>query len=428
MKELAPVISKPLASIFNKSLNTYILPNAWKQPNITAIFKKGNRKSPENYRPISLTSISCKLMESIMRDIIMKYLHSNNLICNNQFGLIKGRSTNLQLLNVLDNWTISLDNKTPIDVILMDFKKAFDSVPHLRLITKLKAYGFENPLLGWINNFITGRTQRVSINGSFSNWHRVRSGIPQGSVLGPLLFVLYINDLPLDINSSIYMFADDTKISRPISTINDCMLLQDDINTLQSWSDKWLLTFHPDKCHVLSLGKNTIPYNYTLPNNNNNTTTILGHVDEARDLGVIVDKDLSFDSHINNKVNKANNTLGLLRRAYIHLDINSLAILYKALVRPHLEFANVIWHPYKKKHIHAIEAVQRRATKLLSILKNLTYKERLIKLNIPTLVFRRLRGDMIETFKITSEIYDPNVTSFINTHANSRTRGNQHKL
>ena len=124
----------------------------------------------------------------------------------------------------------------------------------------------------------------------------------------------------------------------------------------------------------------------------------------------------------------SNSILGLLRRAYIHLDINSLAILYKALVRPHLEFANVIWHPYKKKHIHAIEAVQRRATKLLSILKNLTYKERLIKLNIPTLVFRRLRGDMIETFKITSEIYDPNVTSFINTHANSRTRGNQHKL
>ena len=358
----------------------------------------------------------------------MKFLHSNNLISCSQFGFLKGRSTTLQLLNMLDTVTLNLDNKTPIDVVLLDFKKAFDTVPHERLLHKLHYYGFRDPLLGWIRCFLTGRRQRVCINGEYSNWHNVVSGIPQGSVLGPLLFIIYINDLPLNISSYTYLFADDTKIFRPITSELDCILLQKDLDALQNWSDKWLLQFHPDKCHVLTIGKSHIHFNYTLPNNKDGSRIILEHVNEAKDLGVLVDTHLNFESHIHTKVNKANSILGIIRRGYIHLDTEILVILYTAIVRPHLEFANTIWHPYLKKHINSIESVQRRATKLISSLKDLPYCERLQRLQLPSLSFRRLRGDMIETYKILHGVYDTKVCSFLNLHTNHITRGNNLKL
>ena len=220
--------------------------------------------------------------------------------------------------------------------------------------------------------------------------------MPQGSVLGPLLFVLYINDLPECIESDSYLFADDTKIFQTITSKEEADLLQSDIDSLQLWSDKWLLKFHPDKCHVLSIGKfEDIAYTkrYQLGG------TELEHVFSEKDLGVIIDSELTFEEHINAKIQKANIMSGLIRRSFSFLDGKLFKKLYVAFVRPHLEYCQAVWAPHLKKYINSIENVQRRATKSVDGMNNLDYVERLHRLEIPTLAFRRLRGDMIEMYK-----------------------------
>ena len=213
--------------------------------------KKGSRKKAGNYRPISLTSIVCKTMEHCVRNHIVNHTMVNNLFSSQQYGFVKGRSTVLQLLNVMDVWTNAIDKGDSIDTVYLDFTKAFDKVPHNRLMSKMNSIGFNTETLHWIKAFLSDRVQQVCINGANSTWKPVTSGIPQGSVLGPILFVLYINDLPSNILSDVYMFADDTKIFNIIKSPEDQEILQKDLGSLSVWSDKWLLKFHPEKCKVM---------------------------------------------------------------------------------------------------------------------------------------------------------------------------------
>jgi len=243
---------------------------------------------------------------------------------------------------------------------------------------------------------LLNRRQIVKVNGVESYSCEVKSGVPQGSVLGPLLFVIYINDLPECITSTSYLFADDTKVLRKIYSEDDAKQLQDDIDSLDTWSKKWLLRFHPDKCHVLTLGKFE---NITHTERYRLGETELEHVFEEKDLGVIFDAEMKFEQHINTKIKKANSMAGLIRRSFSFLDGKLFKKLFTTLVRPHLEYCQNVWSPHLKKYINLIEAVQKRATKLVDDLHNLTYEERLRKLHLPTLAFRRLRGDMIELFK-----------------------------
>ena len=236
----------------------------------------------------------------------------------------------------------------------------------------------------------------MRVNGSYSKSCKVLSGVPQGSVLGPLLFVIYINDLPDSVSSSTFLFADDTKIFRKVSSKADAKKLQADINSLDLWSREWLLKFHPDKCHVLTLGKfdkimHTERYKLGLLE--------LEHVFDEKDLGVIMDSELKFDEHINAKIKKANTMIGLIRRSFAFLDGKLFKQLYTSFVRPHLEYCQSIWSPHLKKDIKIIESVQRRATRLVDGFQNLSYEQRLQELDLPTLAFRRRRGDMIELFK-----------------------------
>ena len=254
LMELSDVICHPLCKIFETSIKTSCIHDDWKDAKISAIYKNGNKKLASNYRPISLTSIVCKCLEKIVRNHITSYMKENDLFSPKQYGFISGRSTVLQLITILDTWTYEIDRGHHTDVIYMDFKKAFDTVPHKRLISKLNSLNISKEIVNWIEAFISNRRQKVAVNGKESNWHDVTSGIPQGTVLGPLLFVLYINDLPDLTQSDTFLFADDIKIFRSIINTNDQDIPQQDITTIYKWSHDWMLTLHPDKCTHMEIG------------------------------------------------------------------------------------------------------------------------------------------------------------------------------
>ena len=241
LKEIGSEIAPLLSQIMTESWNSAILPDDRLRANIVPIFKSGNKSEATNYRPVSLTSIPCKLMERIIRKRIMIFLTDNDILSDKQCGFLSKRSTLLQFLKIFDQWTLALDNKVEVDVVYLDFRKAFDSVPHRRLIAILEQNGVKGKTLNWIKAFLSGRQQRVVVNGTFSTWQKVTSGIPQGSVLGPVLFTIYINSMPEAVESELYLFADDAKLYREIHSDADQKILQDDLRKLGSWSSSSLL-------------------------------------------------------------------------------------------------------------------------------------------------------------------------------------------
>ena len=216
LKECAQELSTSLCTLFNKSFTTGLIPTEWKMANITPIHKKGSKHKKENYRQVSLTSIVCKVAEKIVRSRVTAFWSEHQVLNPHQFGYLKGKSTLAQLLSCFHDWSSSRNNSKITDVVFLDFSKAFDSVPHERLLLKLNKYGIDGPLLLWFRHFLTNRLQRVGIRGTYSNWSAVTSGVPQGTILGPILFLIYVNDIPNIVNSSVKLFADDTKIYREL--------------------------------------------------------------------------------------------------------------------------------------------------------------------------------------------------------------------
>ena len=337
------------------------LPQLWKSAEVRPIFKKGNKNSPGNYRPVSLTAIVCKLFEGFIRDSLSSHFKNQNLLSDDQYGFTSGRSCVTQLLTTVTDWMQELDSGKPVDAVYLDLKKAFDTVPHRRLLNKLKGYVIDGCLLTWISDFLSDRTQYVNINGNVSESVRVTSGVPQGSVLGPILFIYYINDLPDCVSCKTKIFADDTKAYSRMTSLEDRDNLQSDINNLVSWTDTWLLRFNSDKCKILHLGKNNPNYSYTIREGNVERT--LESTTAKKDLGVTIDPLLDFDQHITNIVKKANSISCMIYRGIIHKDKVIMIPLYKSLIRSILEYANPVWCPYLRKHIDYIEGVQRRFTK-----------------------------------------------------------------
>lgn len=361
-------------------------------------------------------------MESLVREKLIKHLNKNSLISDSQHGFVGGRSCASNLLATLDSWTEALEDGGCVDAIYLDFAKAFDTVPHERLLEKLRGMGVQGKVLQWIRSFLSDRVQKVIVEGEESGWRDVVSGIPQGSVLGPMLFICFINDLPEEVVSEVFVFADDTKLFARVP--ERTKELQQDLDSLQKWSNKWQLRFNTSKCKVMHLGKQEDPHTYYMERDQK--PAALETTSVEKDLGVNVDSDLNFEEHVETQTSKATKLLGMIRRTFTHIDDVTLPLLYKAIVRPHLEYCNAVWHPKSKRQAEALEAVQHRATKLVPNLKTKEYEERLRALSLPSLYYRRARGDMIECYKYMSGIYNVS-SSFLEVDTGS-TRGHSKQL
>ena len=390
LKKLQDVLAEPLAAVMNKSMISGMVPEDWKMANVTPIFKKGDRDDPANYRPVSLTSVPCKLMESLIKEKIVSHLEKNKLISKSQHGFMRGRSCTTNLVEFMNKLTEAMDNSTPVDVVYLDFAKAFDKVPTRRLLKKLHAHGIRGGLLRWICQWLTGRHQRVVLNGEVSDWIAVLSGVPQGSVLGPLLFIVFINDLDQSAEEAdlLSKFADDTKVGVYIRSEEDRDRLQRVLDRLVDWAAMWGMQFNVAKCKVMHIGARNPQHEYAMGG------LVLTVTKEEKDLGVIMTNKLSPSTQCARAAKTANAVLGQISRAFHFRDKQIFTGLYKQFVRPHLEYAVQAWSPWLEKDREALEAVQKRAVRTITGLRAGDYEGRLKELGWSTLTERRQRADM----------------------------------
>jgi hypothetical protein len=392
LKDCAREIAPHLTKIFNASLEKGCLPKEWKDANVVPIYKKGKQTDPSNYRPISLLPVCSKILERLIYNKIIDEIRPK--ISKYQHGFLAESSTNTQLLSFFSNINTIIDIKGESDIIYFDLSKAFDSVPHPPALAKLKSFGINSTLYTWFSDYLSYRRQRVVIDGQTSGWLPVTSGVPQGSILGPLLFLLYINDLPDVIGRDTLcgIFADDTKVARHIKTEEDMTALQQDINALKRWGDSWGLTFNPKKCKHLRVSTNqsdtTLTYNLG--------GIELETVENMTDLGVIISSDLRWTEHINAMCRKAEGRLWMVIRTLgFYSSVPAKKTAYIALIRSVLEYGSSVWNPRYKNLQKTIEDIQRKSTNY--ILNNerydhpehINYKTRLQMLDLLPTSYRR---------------------------------------
>lgn len=421
LREIADTICIPLSILYTKSLKEGAH-ESWKKAIIAAIYKKGKKSDPGNYRPVSLTSVISKIMESIVRDAIVEHLMENKLFTDDQHGFVPGRNCITQLLVCMEEWTKMIENGDSFDVIYTDFSKAFDSVPHERLFLKMESLGIKGDILNWIKSFLRERTQCVSVDGARSSCKKVISGIPQGSVIGPILFVIFINDMPDAVKHNFCkLFADDCKLYGKVAPTGENMM-QSDLFLLEEWSRIWQLPFNAKKCKAMHFGYKNPKRTYMLDGQE------LDPITSEKDLGVMVDDQLKFHVHTAFVTKKANQMLGVIKKTYKTRDANTISTLYKAMVRPHLEYGNAIWGPCYAGDLKLVEGVQRRATKLIPHFHDVSYEDRLKELNLPSMEYRRKRGDMIQCFKIMNGLVRMEVKELFNPIPSTNTRGHNQRV
>ena len=325
-------------------------------------------------------------------------MKKHKLLSPAQHGFLVGRGCLSNLLETIDCITFALAHGHNVDVILLDFAKAFDKVSHRKLLHKLRAYGVGGKLLDWISDFLTMRKQRVVLGEHASDWSDVKSGVPQGSVLGPILFILFINDMPEDLVSKLKLYADDSKLISVHDRPNSTILTQLELARLVDWADVWLMELNLDKCKVLHFGKKNARVEYIMTNNE------VSHVLEAsvceRDLGVQLTDNMKWHAQCASAAAKANRVLGMLGRTFVCRDIKVWELLYRSMVRPHLEFAASVWNPTDAGDIDVLERVQHRATRMVKSIRQLSYEQRCKLFGLTSLRLRRARGDMIQMRKL----------------------------
>lgn len=363
LRRYAEWVSRYLFVIFQASLRQSKLPADWLCGKIVPIHKSGNKMATENYRPISLTSTCCKLLEHIISKHINHYLEENNLLYKHQHGFRQGLSTVTQLLECTHEFASVINERGQVDVICMDFSKAFDRVPHDKLLEKLRKLGLNRSLLSWIRSYLSNRMQYVCYNNVCSPPLAVYSGVPQGSVLGPLLFLVYINDIASNLPSSVHvkLFADDCMLFSKITTVQDQELLNESLGVISSWCATWGMVINFNKTVFCSITnkKKVLDFRYTIG------STELAKVDEFKYLGVIFCNTLRWNSHVDYICARAYQKLAFLRRHLRHANRDVRLTAYKSYVRPILEYASCVWDPYRRKQVTQIERIENLALRFI---------------------------------------------------------------
>ena len=423
LKELADVLCNPLTEIFQATLDSGTVPTQWRNALVTPIYKKGDKHNAANYRPVSLTAVCCKICEHIIAKQILNHLDTQNQLSDRQHGFRRKRSCETQLILFIDELIKSMSAGKQTDAIIMDFSKAFDVVPHGSLLVKLKYYGVRDNTLLWIDSFLDQRTQKVIVNGIESESAAVTSGVPQGSVLGPLLFLVYINDMPECIKSDLRLFADDTIIYRTIESREDCIILQQDLAALEDWEKTWGMSFNPSKCSTMHISRKKTPLitPYILKNEALETNK------SATYLGITISQDLSWNEHVNKVAAKGQRTLGFIRRNIRTSNKETKIKAYNTLVRPTLEYASSVWSPGQATLIQKIEKVQRRAARYVCARysRQDSVQDMLQSLEWESLEHRRNKNMVMMLFKIVNSLVAIPSTQLI--PANKTTRGNRRK-
>ena len=392
LKILRDEISIPLTLLFRKLIDDGVIPDEWRDAHVTAIHKKGSKADPGNYRGVSLTSVIGKMLERM--EELDAYVEKNGLMSNSQHGFRKGRSPQTNLIEFLNCTTKWHDEGKSFDIVYLDFRKAFNVVCHKRLMVKLEAIGIRDKLLRWIKDWISKRRQRVVVDGEYSEWVSVDSSVLQGSVLGGILFDVFIDDIDLAVvNAFIRKFADDTKMAMVIQNIKDAEEMQRNLERFCQWAQKWKMEFNTKKCKVMHFGARNPRYVYTMNGQN------IESVSEEKDLGVWMEEDLRPSKQCKMAAQSANWALGQMTRAFHYRKASCLVPLYKSFVRPKLEHAIAAWSPWTEGDKETLEKVQRRMVRMVSDKRGSTYEERLDNIGLTTLAERRERGDAIETYK-----------------------------
>nr|VZI39869.1 unnamed protein product [Spirometra erinaceieuropaei] len=428
LKELSKELAKPLSTLFELSMRTGRLPSQWKTANLVPLHKGGSRMAASCFRPISLTCLSCKTMEALVKSAIQQFCEENNLLQDFQHGFRRGRSCLSNLLACLEIWTRALEEGFEVDVVYIDFRKAFDTVPHQRLLHKLSAIGIQGDLLNWMGAFLVGRKQSVCIGDDMSEWVSVASGVPQGSVLGPLLFLLYVNDSLQELDCGKIMFADDVKLWQVIKSPNDQRSLQNNLLRLQAWSEKWLLDFNVQKCAVLHLRPTNSHSNQSLRTYHLKDIR-LPAVSSKKDLGVWIQNNLKPTLQCHKAAKNAMGVLHAIKRAFVTFDQDLFGRVYGTIAWPHLEYGIQAWRPWLVKDKACLERVQRRATKMVNGLKSQSFTDRLNCLNLFPLFYRQQRGDLILVYKIINGLeHGLNFEDMFQWHLSPNLRGHSMKL
>ena len=429
LKNGGDVLIQQLTRLFKLSFELGKLPQDWKCSMIFPIKKKSSSKTVEDFRPISITSCLCRTFERIIRSSIINFLSRNTLIYDSQHGFLQHKSTTSALLSYANTLSIALDSGSCVDCAYFDFSKAFDRVRHDYLIYKLKKNGISGSLIKWIIDYLSNRTQAVKVKGHISSERRVTSGVIQGSVLGPLLFIIFVNDVDdVVTNCSLLKYADDIRIYRCFksdnkSQLENSKLFQKDIGALSAWSTKWDLKFNISKCCVLHFGRANNLAEYKMNN------CSIPKKEKERDLGILFSTKFKFDEHMLLIAKKANKQLGIITKVFSKRRPETIISLYKTFVRPHLEYNSSIWSPHTIKNEKIIEKVQKRMCNIIyGKRSSASYQEKLKQAGLLSLKARRLKHDLILVYKMKNNLMDVNFEDFFHENPYKKTRGNIFKL